>query len=359
MSRTLIVIGACLLLANAPVQLQAKTLDESIEAVVGKLANFLRGQGETAISIGQFHGPPQLGTSSGPNIAQLFRDHFTQYEIAVKRRCKLGLNGEYSLSDGGEGNVAVRLDCRLKDLRGQILTDFSVEAQLVDKHEDVVELLGVTAHLFAEDTHADRSEDIKRRVLTPKVHVAGTKCYASSESPYAMEILVRGRALPVKLDEGLGFVHLEHHDIYRIRLYNDSDHEAAVRLSIDGLNVFTFSEIRNSQTGAPKYSYYIIAPHGSIDLVGWHRTNSHVDSFLVTGYAKSAAASISHQQDIGTITATFAASWPKHGNPPPDEDLTDRGDKATGFGPPVKQTTREVERNIGRLRAAVSIRYDK
>ena len=42
----------------------------------------------------------------------------------------------------------------------------------------------------------------------------------------------------VRLEDGLPFVRFRTGDTYRIRLINNSPHEAAVRLAIDGLSVF-------------------------------------------------------------------------------------------------------------------------
>ena len=66
--------------------------------------------------------------------------------------------------------------------------------------------------------------------------------------------------------------------------------------------------------------------------------------------------------NIGTITAAFAAAWPKGSLPPDDEAPVAKGGPsgdATGKGPAVDTTFTEVVREIGRLRASVSVRYTK
>jgi hypothetical protein len=142
-------------------------------------------------------------------------------------------------------------------------------------------------------------------------------------------------------------------------MHNQSEYDAAVRLSIDGLSIFRFSELRNPD-GQPRYQFYVIPKGQSIELKGWHKTNEKVSSFRVTSYAESAAASIQHEQNIGTITATFSAAWPKDGPRPQDEDTIAKGSgNATGFGPVVTQLAKEVERQEGKLRASISLRYTR
>ena len=343
-----------------PSSMQAASLEESVADVVVKLTKYLESKNEKRISIGQFVGPPQLSATSGPGISKVFHDEFAKHGIEVQRRCNIGLRGEFSLVNAVEGQLAVRLNCSLVDPLGQVLTDFSVDAQLVDKHQDIAQLTGATTTLHPEDLPREQSSDLKESLLGPTIHLtSGTKCSAGSESPYQIEIVAAGRPLTVDVADGLGFVKLNRGQTYRIRLYNNSNFDAAVQVTIDGLNVFSFSKIRNPTTGKPRYSVYVVPARRYVELIGWHRTNEVVDSFLVTSYAESAAATIDHQQNIGTITAVFAAAWPKNGDPPLDEDMIGRGGNATGFGPPVEQVVQETERQIGQMRASISLRYDK
>lgn len=231
--------------------------------------------------------------------------------------------------------------------------------RVIDKHEDIASLLGATTEIYAQDKHIDRNRDYKKHLLDPRLYIDGSKCAPNEHCPYQIEILVHGHPLPIRLHDGLGHVSIKHGDIYAVRIYNKSPYDAAVRLSVDGLNVFTFSQLRKHD-GSPKYEFYIVPAHKTVTLKGWHRSNSTVDSFLVTDYAKSAAATIQHQHELGTITAVFSAAWPKGGQKPHDEDFTGKGGgKATGFGPPVAQQVNEVHREVGRMRAAISLRYDK
>ena len=83
------------------------------------------------------------------------------------------------------------------------------------------------------------------------------------------------------------------------------------------------------------------------------------DSFLVTEYAKSAAGKLKRTEGVGTIVATFQASWVDKKDAPADEPGLRRGGLggATGFGPPIGGGLREVSRELGVIRDCISVRY--
>lgn len=352
-------------------QLMAADLHTAVSEVCEKLCRYLKSKGETQISIGQFIGPPQIAATSGPGIVKVFHEYFESHGVRVATRANIGLKGEYALSKMPNEGVGVKIKGSLCDAFGDVLTDFTFDAQhadrippghiehIVDNHVDIAHLLGATTEVYPEDREIDRNRDLKKQILHPNLYVDGTQCCPSQKSPYRIEIMVHGHPLPIDVTDGLGFVKINRGDIYSVKVYNHSQYDAAVRLSIDGLNVFTFSELRKHD-GTPKYSFYIVPAHKVVQLKGWHRDNHAVNSFLVTKYADSAAATINHGHDIGTITAVFSAAWPKGGKRPHDEDFIAKGGpNATGFGPPVEQVVQEVQREVGRMRASISLRYSK
>ena len=54
-----------------------------------------------------------------------------------------------------------------------------------------------------------------------------------------------------KDEDGFAFLKINRDEIYAVKLINDSPHDAAVTLTIDGLSVFAFSENSN-------YTYWIV-----------------------------------------------------------------------------------------------------
>jgi hypothetical protein len=373
-----------------PIVVEAKTLDAAVEDATKNIVRYLKSKRQTAISVGDFLGPPQLGATGGPGLTKRFREAFQQHGIEVKSRSEIGLQGRFQLAQQSDGKIMVVISGSLVDPFGQTLTEFSEKGQQtstktaiadaknakdkafpqdlppeisesVTDTGEVVDLVGATTKLFPNDTDADRQKDLARSIINPSFHLDGQRISAVEGDPYQIEILCDGVALPVRNEDGHAFVSIERDQQYVLRIYNTSPYPAAVFIAIDGLSIFEFSELRKAN-GRPRYQHYILPPTEKGELFrGWHKTNDRVDSFLVTEYSKSAAGLLGKPADgdsIGTITVRFHAAWDPNGPPPTDEDLT-KGDSATGFGSPVRQTAREVRRQIGRLRSSVSIRYIK
>lgn len=345
------------------------SLNDSISTMGQKLCLYLDSKGHSEIAIREFQGPSELQASAGPGLIQSFQAVFQKHGVKVVEDAAVILTGDYLLVSGVGDQVTVRILGSLMDRSGDVLTDFTLSDAKLPGHNashvqgdvsapaDVVNLLGVTTDLYPEDSKHDRNHDLKKRIQNPTVHIQGSRCAASSRSPYQVEVLIGPSPLTLHEQSGKAFVNLQRADVYTVRLYNNSEYDAAVKLCIDGLNVFTFSELRKPD-GEPRYSVYIIPAGRMIELKGWHRTNERVDQFQVMKYADSAAATLGHKKDIGTITASFFAAWPKGGTRPHDEDFVSKGKgNATGFGPPTRQVAKEVQREIGVLRSSVSIRY--
>jgi hypothetical protein len=356
-----------------------EALEARVDVVAKNVAQLLKAQSMEQIAIGQFSGPPNFPTSSGPAIVQMFNDAFGKYGIECRGRAPVGLAGEYSITevpiiDPVSGKqvkqLAVKINGRLVDQFGGVLTSFNTEGITAGKFETTVpdvetfvSTIGVPVDLPAEAGPVEVDQKLRDSLVKPTVHLDPTKTRykASPDSPYEIEILCNGQPLPIHLEEDLPYVDIQKGQTYAIRVYNHSEYDAAAKLLIDGLSVFEFSNIRHTSgpnQGKPKYTNYIIAKGDSPTLKGWHKDNQHVESFLVTGYSECAAATLGHTQNLGTITVTFAAAWPKGSPPPPDEFISkSAGGNATGFGPPLEHKVEEVQRDIGRVRASLCVRY--
>jgi hypothetical protein len=379
--RTLITVAVAAAAAGSLVSPARATeaLQKRVAVIAKNVSTLLAAQQMKEISVGQFVGPPNFPTSSGPALVQMFNDEFKKHSIAVVAKCKIGISGEYSITEvkqfdsvAGKNvdHLAVKINGKLVNSFGSVLTSFNTEGIVEGKFEatvagaeTLVETLGLPADLPADATPAQIDTQLRDAVVKPTVTLQNnnTRYRASDSSPYSIEVLVDGHACPIVIENDLPYVDIAPGQIYAIKVYNDSDYECAVRLLIDGLSVFTFSDIRDPRDPSkPKYNVYIMDPHDDATLKGWHKDNQTVQSFLVTGYDNSAAAKLGHTQDLGTITLTFAAAWPKGSPPPPDEIITkSAGGNATGFGPPTEHKVHEVQNDIGRIRASLAIRYTK
>ena len=334
------------------------------------LKQLLDGRGEDSIAVGQFTGPATFPTSAGPGIAQMLAEELKKLGKSVKVRAKFGVKGQYLVTEVPSDEepkrkvIAIKLKGSVEDEFGKVLADFNFERMLKGE-STFTELMGASLDLSPKLAQEKRNKKLRDALTQPRTHIQGSRVYGSAEGKCGIELIVEGTPRTPKEDEGLAYAKINRGETYAVRLINDSDLEMAANLSIDGLNVFTFSELRHQdgpKKGEAVYSVWIVPPKSSLVVRGWHRNNETSDSFQVTAYAKSAAATIGHKANLGTITASFAACWKDGELPPRDEPgrkkSTTMGD-GTGFGPPVKVKITGVKRTVGAIRACVSVRYTK
>jgi hypothetical protein len=334
-----------------------------IKAAAEQLRDKFAGRRIKEIAVGDVtNADATTPSTAGPGIHQVLVEELERAELKVKLRADVGLSVTY------RGRKVPRKDDRtvervVVDLRftASFTKDNSQEDILtyrITNDEAVRHILGLTVH----NTEKGRARE-QQTVLAltdPKANLDGPVILAGKEAPYGVEILVAAQPVTPTAKDNFGFVELRREQTYAIRLVNRSPIEVAVRLSVDGLNLFTFSELRHKEgpyKGAPLYDMVLIPPRGSVTIKGWHRNNTTSHQFKITDYAHTAARKMGKATDIGTITATFCAAWEK--TPPADEPDGARapGDDGTGFGEPTDQKYTAVQRTIGAVRASVAVRY--
>ncbi len=384
--RTLgVALLAALLFGDVSAARASSQFRQDLENIATSISKLLKGRNMESIAIGQFSGPPNFPTSAGAAIVKVLTDEFQKQDIQVRSRAAIGLKGEYALTEVKKPDpanrritrkfLAVKIRGTLVNQFGETLTDFTSETiakgefgTSIAGEEVILQLIGTPVDLPADAPPETRDRKIRESLVDPKVHIAGgTKVSTKQGSPYAVEILVDGKPQPIRLEEGLPFVTLRRGQSYAIRVVNSSPHDAAVRISIDGLSVFSFSEVLHQtgeKKGQPLYEYWIIPKNTTAVIPGWFRNHDVVDSFLITGYAKSALAELGKANEgaaLGTITVSFAAAWPVGSPPPSDEPGKRRGgdQDLTGRGPSRDFKSKPVARDVGVIRASVSIRYSK
>jgi hypothetical protein len=177
-------------------------------------------------------------------------------------------------------------------------------------------------------------------------------------------VLVGGAARPARNVKGNALVSLKRGEAYVVRVRNSGPHEAAVSLTIDGLDAFSFSQVKN-KTGRPFYTHYLVGPGKHLDVKGWHRTDEELapfqvadfkDSALARGPAGAAAGLLWASPALGTLTACFHAAWDA-GKPPPAGVL--EAACGTACVPPVSGKGKLVKRTIGTAREVVTVHYGK
>jgi hypothetical protein len=355
-------------------------LQRGLADVAVNLKKLLVGRGEQGIALGQFTGPPNFPTSGGPGIVKALSEELARAGVDVKVRANLGVSGTYRAIgekvgvnlQGGQKTVVVPgldyevtmlvIKAQVEDANGKRLVDYE---QKINDPNTISKIFGLTF----EAPPGNPIKPIEESIKKPSVHIDGSVIRASVTSPYGIELLVRPvggkerEPRDARVEDGMAFVKIDREEVYAVRLINDSPHEAAVALSIDGLSMFSFSDQKTAR-------FMIVPPQGAYTVLGWHRNLQESNEFLITSYAKGAAALLeADPANVGTITATFQACWPKGGSPPPDEpgkipiaggiSSASVPEKSTGVGNRVRSGSTRVEREEGAIRAAVSVRYIK
>jgi hypothetical protein len=354
--------ACCLLLAN-PARAD-DALRQELAVVAKGIAQAVKGLGHEAIAVGEFTGPAQLGATGGPAIAKTLAEELAKNKVTVKGDAPVGVKGEFEdVKDKQTGLLAARIKGAVTERSGQVLFTFS---RGVFSETVLAALFGTTAKLPADLPPAERNAEVEKSLDKPTVIVKGPQVSAAADSPYAVEVWAaakRGGQYAPKdaaAKGGQAFVPLGPGEVFGIKLINRSKLDAAVTLTIDGLNMYSFSDVKDPKTGRPRYGVVVIPAGQEAFVAGWHRTNEVSEEFVITDYAKSAAAQLKSTAPTGTITAAFAAAWPKDQPPPADEPGGNaRGAQAVGRGARVAQKFVEVDRQIGVVRATVSVRYAK
>jgi hypothetical protein len=355
-----------LMFLNLPVRpAEATDFEIQLDSLVEKISADLKARHIETALVGAFASSETLDSGAGTGIRKVFADGLTRRGIRATQG-GASVTGTYRTFRSENGRMeGLSIDVRIveagspdKVIEGRIPFIPQDESAQQDSARSLAPLLGLTAVLPADEGWKQRLQKCHDGTEKPRVHVDQTRLSAAAESPYSIQILV-GEARTPTVRGGRAYVDLKRNEQYVVRLINDSEQPAATTLSIDGLSLFEFSENRN-------YQFVVVPPKSSAELRGWHRTNEKSEAFEVTSYSKSAAAELRRDSPrVGSITATFAACWPKETSPPKDERSANlvllRGDGrlATGRGPLLESGFKEVEMHAGEVRAAVTVRYDR
>jgi hypothetical protein len=341
-----------------------------------QLAGLLEGRNEHTIAVGAFTGPVRRAASAGPGLKQILIEELEKITVEVKRkgerqkvkirvesRAKFEVRGDY-----GDVEDTVREVLKLQ-LTATVL-DTATRKRIVELEREIddrailAQVLGVTRPDFGGlITPKVESKRLKESMNNPRVDLrkGEARIKTDPKSKYGIEIYVKkggdyvareahlGRK-KAKEEECLAYVPLKKNEVFGVKLINDSDFDAAVELTLDGLSMFAFSENRN-------YRFVIVPKRSSLLVRGWHRTNKLSEEFVITNYAKSAVKELLADPDgIGTITATFGAAWHPKEEPPLDDSATPR---EIGRKDPIQVTWEAAVRVLGRVRDVISVRYQK
>jgi hypothetical protein len=372
LSKAALIAGA---LVSATCPAVAATQRESLRPLAEAIVNVVKSdQTQTSIAMGSFPADGRLdNANAGPGVAEDLKALLEELKVGVNPNASLSLQGTiHKVPDTKDSKlVMIKIKATITDGAANTIANLPLE---IRDTALIGGMLGVNSSLPALATREKRNEKLQEALKEPSYFQHGSLIKSRRESPYGIELLVTSVAAaprdvagwarvpgrPVVKRRGLPFVGINTDEVYAIRIHNRQPDrlDAAVTVSIDGIDCFNFSQIRNPATNQPKYTHYII-PSGTSMVTGWHRTNRESDSFLVTQYGKGAAGRINADRSkVGVITVQFAIAWSGDAVPDAERGARDGGNE-TGFGPPTQTRVHEVARHVGVIRDQISVRYTR
>jgi hypothetical protein len=349
-------------LVMVPAAAAQKPLRKELAEVASRLHRHLRVR-STTVAVGSFTCDTKPPTNHGPGIHLILAEELRRCGLRLDRESRWLVEGSYKAiidTTTADRHPALKLTINLHERDGDGGFDLTIARAVVDE-ETVAGALGLTVSLPPGASGKERAKDLADSIRNDRAPtLAGSRVSTNKESPYAVEVLVKrgGKYVPVmpEVEDSVAYAPIARHETYAVCLYNDTDHEAAASLTIDGIDLFAFCD--------HKPTALIVPPKTSVLVRGWPITFEKTNEFLVTAYADSAAFQLKTFARVGVIHAAFAAAWPTGSPPPLDEPtVAAKGSRsitdATGHGTQVKEKIVAVERNVGVLRASISVRYTR
>jgi hypothetical protein len=354
-------VAAAVVVAAAP-----PSDDDELKQAVTRLASGIRQElaavGGRTVRVADFLPKGKADPALGPTVRRLLSEEFAQAGVPTTTDADLIVGGTY-LIEPTRGRMALVIDTRLTTAAGKPLAAQSVQALGL---ETVARFASVTGVVPTDRGGKDRERVMAALLLDDGPDpipaaigaIDGTVIRASADSPYGVEVHVRpaGAAryeprIPTRVD-GKPFVTLQKDECYAVRVLNGSDWDAAIKVMIDGLNVFHFSE-------SSEYRHFVVPKGKAGKLIGWPRSADVTDLFRVAGPPDGVNAA-----EAGVIEVQFARAWAA-GDPPPSMELAarlrvGRGDPlATARGPEVERNYAPVDRVVGDFFTFVAVRYSR
>ena len=251
---------AVLLAIGGPARAEGD-LNRELAEVARDIKELLDGRNQDTIAVGDFSGPARAAASGGAGIKNALIEQLKRQGVRIHFRAALEVKGDYfDADDKATGLLSLVLKARVLDRTGKEVTQ--LQRQLFHV-ADMGAMLGLNV-VLPQGLDEKARDDALRRGADGKARPAGAgaRVAAGAGSPYAVEVRVKSGAgyepRPARVEDGLAFVPIRRGEVYAVKLVNDSPHEAAVTLTIDGLSVFAFSRVKDPRTGRPRYSHFVV-----------------------------------------------------------------------------------------------------
>lgn len=338
--------------ANPP---QADTLDRAAQRMAEDMIKYLDADPEAGkqLIVESFRGPNNTVCA---RLTQLLQKYMTEKQFKIVTGGAYTVTGRVSMNDALK---TAQINIQLLNRNGNQVHSM---AYTVGNVQDNITLLSPTFDASAGSGAAPvtTGEAVKAEVVeavqSPKVFIASTVIKATPESPYGVELLAfdpqkKGYfPSPVDRDNGLARCDLPVSQVFAIRIVNESDDMVGVHITIDGINIFEFSESAvDRQRGK-----LIVFPNKGNPLggliKGWHKDDQRSYLFEVRNYGDSAAARLGITENVGTITVTFYKMIKGTKGDP---------NKGVGVGPETEMRYTRVQADFGDILGAVSVQYSR
>lgn len=370
----------------------ATDLDSELSKFAVRTLEFLAEQEQETVTVGSVTGTGKGNIHGGPGIAAKLAKALEQAkEGVISDTAVWTIEGRMLFGDSRPGAKA-KLDAENASTAELSLTIFFtlINQSTGAKIEDKVVITKLTQAPFFVGTtfqtspQADVKESRKDFVdsLTQAPFIDPkhpSRIRANADSPFALELRAKpigaeaetGIPIPAKIETRPGivatqmqpfaFAPIGKNQEYEIVVVNESQDEIAAAITVDGIDVFTFSEDVDPKTKKSLYTHFVIAPGSELVLPGWHKTvgskrDDNFLAFLVTEYGKGARSRLFPQQaadgTVGAITVGISKTFM-----PGDGRRSARAE--TGFGRPIKQDQQPVERAIEPPHVFLTVRYDR
>lgn len=364
LQRLLIPLVALFVLATTSTE--ASQLDEKMSEVAQRVLALTRGQ---QVAVGVFSPTGLPDTNFGPGCKEsLITALEKQRAGSVNKRANFEVKGDYVFVGGQDAHAVgltrvVTIVVRVIDLAAGAKEVGKLSVR-IDHTKTIAKVTQQTVALPANGSKKERNKILADAVQNPTARISGPNhsvVSCSKSSKVGVEVLVRrsldapARPRRAEMRDDVAFVDIQKGELYEVKLYNRYPREIAATLSIDGIDMYHFSQDRGPN-GKPLFSHVVVPPRSEAVIIGWHNSlsgNENYKSFLVTSYGKGVRgqAGVDANGEVGVIHVqfSFTKKIPIGGRAAPG--------KETGFGPPRKVNQKPVRREFDPPHEFVTVRY--
>ncbi|MEL6895115.1 MAG: hypothetical protein AAFP90_03345 [Planctomycetota bacterium] len=338
------------------------TLDRGLRNMAAKIAQLMENEGmEKRIVVGDFIGSPRMRASGGIEISRAISNALKNVGITPDEDANAQLLGKFKRvvrranPDDSFDSNGLFIEATLLDVDDEEIAI----AEVTVFGSPLLQIAGATVGLPPTASEEQRQRAVSAGLRNSQTVIQSDRVYSNAGSPFGISLSVAGDPAnqirkPVLDSKRRAMVELHRGEEYIVGLHNDADHECAVTLLIDGVDMFVDAK------DASKSSRIILGPGQSASIPGWYFTKTRSKAFEIGGYEQSVAKRVGNSTGTGSVTAIFRACWSPDAHPPANEPGgRSKGGKATTQGRDISKDYQSVTKQFGILRSVVTIRYDR